>query len=123
MTITRPASFRIPYITSRHLPYRRTNINGVDASIDGGVLKENQIVWLSSDRDDRVIVSAFVDHIGEISVDARFLIDLGRQMSNSLDGWNKTKGDVVSGAAILGGQEREIATWEHPVEMSNSLTI
>ena len=119
MTITRPSSFRIPYIASRHLPYCRTNINGVDASVDGGVLKENQIIWLSSDRDDRVIVSAFVDHIGEISVDARFLIDLGRQMSNSLDGWNKLRG-MLSGAAISDGQAREIATGEHPVEMSRN---
>ena len=61
-----------------------------DKSLDGGVLAKGQTVWLESTRERKlakILVPAFVEHLGTITIDERFLVDLGQHVTSSLETW------------------------------------
>jgi hypothetical protein len=88
--MVRPECFKAPYVTLRNVPYSPVGTWPTDKSIDGGVLAKGQTVWLKCTREREsvdTLVPAFVEHLGSILVDARFLIDLGQHVTSSLQKW------------------------------------
>jgi hypothetical protein len=72
----KPQTFRKQYITRQNLPYVFGETASVPRSLYCGVLGRGQIVWMDEVAHSGrrpIPASAFVDGIGLISVDARWL--------------------------------------------------
>lgn len=85
--MVRPECFKALYVTSRNVPYGPGGTWPTDNFLGGGVLAKGQTVWLKCTRDKgsaESLVPAFVEHLGPIVVDARFLVDLGQHVTSSL---------------------------------------
>ena len=70
--MTKPHEFREVYIAIQNIPYYRESQD----LASGGVLAKGQLVWVQTmfDAEERPIsISAFVDDIGIISLDPRWL--------------------------------------------------
>jgi hypothetical protein len=70
--------FSIRYVTSRHMPYGIEEMSSQNMLSGGGVLKKGQVVWLKeplNDKSKAAAVIAYVDHLGVVMLDARFLVD------------------------------------------------
>jgi len=71
--MTKPNEFWEVYIAIQNIPYSRESPQGLAS---GGVLAKGQLVWVQTmiDAEERPIsISAFVDNIGIISLDPRWL--------------------------------------------------
>jgi hypothetical protein len=71
--MTKPDEFREAYVAIQNIPYLRESPQDLAG---GGVLAKGQLVWIQTmfDAEERPIsISAFVDDIGIISLDARWL--------------------------------------------------
>ena len=92
--MVKPACLKIPYITTRHLPYSPGEASCEDKYLDGGVLAKREPVWLESPRDlksGEIVVHAFVEHLGVIALDVRSLVDLGKHVPKSIQEWRESK--------------------------------
>jgi hypothetical protein len=90
LEMVRPECFKAPYVTSRNVPYGPAGTWPTDNFLGEGVLAKGQTVWLKCTRDKgsaESLVPAFVEHLGPIVVDARFLVDLGQHVTSSLQKW------------------------------------
>ena len=90
--MVRPECFKAPYVTSRNVPYGPAGTWPTDNFLGGGILAKGQTVWLKCTRDKgsaETLVPAFVEHLGPIVVDARFLVDLGQHVTSSLQKWRE----------------------------------
>jgi hypothetical protein len=88
--MVRPECFKAPYVTSRNVPYSPAGTWPAEKFLGGGVLAKGQTVWLECTREKEsaeTFVPAFVEHLGSIVVDARFLVDLGQHVTSSLQKW------------------------------------
>jgi hypothetical protein len=88
--MVRPERFKAPHVTLRNVPYSSAETLPADKSLDGGVLAKGQTVWLESTRERelaKILVPAFVEHLGPITIDVRFLVDLGQHVTSSLETW------------------------------------
>jgi hypothetical protein len=86
----RPTCFKFPYVTTQSLPYSHGEASYQERYLDGGVLAEGQTIWLQSPRDMRsgeIMVPAFVEPLGVITLDVRFLMDIGGHVTQSLQSW------------------------------------
>jgi hypothetical protein len=70
--MTKPSEFREVYIATQNIPYLRESPQEL---VSGGVLAKGQLVWVQTifDAEERPTISAFVDDVGVISLDARWL--------------------------------------------------
>jgi hypothetical protein len=70
--------FSIRYVTSRHMAYGIEEMSSKNLLSGGGVLKKGQVVWLKeplTEKSKATAVPAYVDHLGVVMLDARFLVD------------------------------------------------
>jgi hypothetical protein len=70
--------FSIRYVTSRHMPYGIEEMSSQHMLSGGGVLNKGQIVWLKeplTEKSKATAVPAYVDRLGVVMLDARFLVD------------------------------------------------
>ena len=71
--MTKPDEFREAYVAIQNIPYLRESPQDLAS---GGVLAKGQLVWVQTmfDAEERPnSISAFVDDVGVISLDARWL--------------------------------------------------
>ena len=70
--MTKPSEFREVYIAIQNIPYLRESPQEL---VSGGVLAKGQLVWVQTmfNAEERPTISAFVDDVGVISLDARWL--------------------------------------------------
>jgi hypothetical protein len=74
----KPKCFSRGYVASRNMPYNTEDPSGPNLLPCGGVLRKGQPVWLKESpprRPTKTLVPAYVEHLGVISLDARFLVD------------------------------------------------
>ena len=90
--------FAFPFLTSQNVPYFGLDAAQMSATVDGGVLSKHQIVWLMESRQivsNETTVAAFVEGIGGVLIDGRYLIDLS-SLLNNLREWDESRSDVPS---------------------------
>ena len=83
--MTRPNEFREVYIAIQNIPYLREYPQDFAS---GGVLAKGQLVWVQTmfDAEERQnSISAFVDDIGIISLDTRWLAVANPDVSGLMD--------------------------------------
>jgi hypothetical protein len=76
----KPECFRVGYITSCNMPYGVDETSRPEMLSSGGVLPKGQPVWRKESLAGKAMttfVSAYVEHLGVVSLDARFLADFG----------------------------------------------
>jgi hypothetical protein len=72
--------FRVGYIASCNMPYGVDETSCPEMLSSGGVLRKGQPVWLKEPLTAiamNTFVPAYVEHLGVVSLDARFLVDFG----------------------------------------------
>ena len=71
--MTRPHEFQEGYIAIQSIPYIRVSPRDLGRS---GVLAKGQFVWVRTrfDAERPISISAFVDHIGVVSLDPEWLV-------------------------------------------------
>jgi hypothetical protein len=94
--------FVFPYLTSQSVPYSATDTAQMSATVDGGVLSKHRTVWLkesreacSNERNER-IVPAFVEKVGVVLIDARYLVDLSFSLLNSMQARDRSRSNSPS---------------------------
>jgi hypothetical protein len=76
----RPEYFSIEYEASRNMPYGIEEQAHPNMLTGGGVLKKGELVWLKeapTGGSTAGVIPAFVEHLGVILLEARFLVDYG----------------------------------------------
>jgi hypothetical protein len=82
-----PESFIIRYVTSRNMPYGVEETSTPNMLSGGGVLKKGQAVWLKealNEKSREAAVPAYVEELGVVLLDARFLVDHARPLASSV---------------------------------------
>jgi hypothetical protein len=94
-TMSKPECFRVGCVTSCNMPYGIDETSRQEIPSTGGVLKKGQPVWLKESLTGRTLktfVLAYVEHLGVVSLDARFLVDF----SNPVDSTRQSNGTQES---------------------------
>ena len=73
----KPEAFQQPYVALRNIPYQCGDPSAKGATPSGGVLGRGQTVWTKENYELKTYprtTTAFVDDIGIISLDPRWLV-------------------------------------------------
>lgn len=84
--MVKPECFKVEYVTSCHTPYGIEETSSPGMLSSGGVLGKGQPVWLKESltaKRMKTIVPAYVEHLGIVSLDTRFLVDSGHPVEPS----------------------------------------